>query len=466
MADWILKYRKFSAVLFAMYFVTHIAIRVSDDRGLSFDESEQVFLSQWMRWGYNSQPPLYTWIQSLFFSIFGYRVLALSLLKNSLIGLTYVVVFRLVHRTTGDSRKAIAGSLGMLMIPQIAWESHRDLSHTVLVTFATAWLIDRVIATMQSRTTWNYAAIGIVSALGMMSKYNFAVVVLAVIVSAMTIPRYRQCLLDRRLVLSLVVAIALFAPHLVWVIQHQHLASAKTIGTLTADQTLFYFDNLAVGSKALLGSITSCVLLAVVVFAIAYRERFIGRANGSVAVSPSEGLHDATTQLIGRFLMASFVILALLVLSGNGLEFKNRWIQPFVCLLPTYFVLRWGVAGGQVRSFDERLSLNRIALMGVLAMVAVITGALIRHARTSGSRVAEMTAEQRMDRTIDGVILTPIVSLAGDLKLKYPDHMVLANDHPHLGSRWRRSQDEPATPAARFPEKLHAEKLPSVSMRR
>ena len=138
MIDWLAGGRHRLPLLLGIYFIAHVVIRTATSTSLDFDESEQVLLSQSLLLGYNSQPPLYTWIQRGLFELFGVSVFSLALLKNLLIWLTYWCVFESVRKATGNLRLAAIATLGLLSIPQIAWESHRDLSHTVAATFTTA----------------------------------------------------------------------------------------------------------------------------------------------------------------------------------------------------------------------------------------------------------------------------------------------------------------------------------------
>lgn len=48
--------------------------------------------TQQLSMGYGSQPPLYTWLQWLVNQVVGPSVLSLSVLKHSLLALTYVHV--------------------------------------------------------------------------------------------------------------------------------------------------------------------------------------------------------------------------------------------------------------------------------------------------------------------------------------------------------------------------------------
>ncbi|MGB7343775.1 MAG: glycosyltransferase family 39 protein, partial [Pirellulaceae bacterium] len=180
--DWLVGARHRLPCVLAVYFALHTLLRVWVSPALSFDESEQVFLSQWNWMGYNSQPPLYTWVQTALFGVFGLNVFSLALFKNTLLFATYMAVFTAVKLTTKDLRLAALATLGLLLIPQIAWESHRDLSHTVAVTFATTLLLLSIVRLpeLTSKQSWlAYVIIGVACGVGAMSKYNFVIVVVA-----------------------------------------------------------------------------------------------------------------------------------------------------------------------------------------------------------------------------------------------------------------------------------------------
>ena len=149
----------------AVYFAGHALLRGSISPSLNFDESEQSFLSQSLAWGYNSQPPLYTWIQILFFKVLGCNAFAMAVMKNSFLFLTYWLLFRALEEVTESVPLAIVGSLGMFTIPQIAWESHRDLSHTVAATCMTCALfycIARMAGKKATRPWVGYVGLGLI----------------------------------------------------------------------------------------------------------------------------------------------------------------------------------------------------------------------------------------------------------------------------------------------------------------
>src|SRR4030042_335919 len=82
--------------LLAGYAFMHLCLRLLISNSLAKDEAELVlYIQEGFKLGYNSQPPLYIWLQLLFFKIFGLSVFSLALLKNSLIFCLYFFLFRL-----------------------------------------------------------------------------------------------------------------------------------------------------------------------------------------------------------------------------------------------------------------------------------------------------------------------------------------------------------------------------------
>src|SRR5436190_22437 len=80
-------------ICLGIYFALHVLTRSLISQSLQIDEAEQLIFTQDWALGYGSQPPLYTWIQKIFFSVFGLNVFGLSLLKNLLLWTFYAYFF-------------------------------------------------------------------------------------------------------------------------------------------------------------------------------------------------------------------------------------------------------------------------------------------------------------------------------------------------------------------------------------
>ncbi len=412
----------------AVYFCAHALLRGIISPALNFDESEQSFLSQSMAWGYNSQPPLYTWIQTLFFEVLGCNAFAMAVMKNGFLLITYWLLFRAIEEVTDSIPLAIVGSLGMFTIPQIAWESHRDLSHTVAATCMTCALFYCIVlmAGQKFVKPWRgYVCLGLIVAAGILFKYNFGIVVVGFFVAGLTIPEYRPLLLNSRLLLSVATAAAILTPHLLWVLDHATIASRKTVQTLTGDKSDFWLENIWLGSQAFVISAVACGGLTLLVFMALYV-----RKNNTVVV-PSMKMQSAKL-LIERFLIVVVAILFMLVLSGHAIEFKNRWFQPFVCLLPAYLVMRFA---GHVLA---RPGMQKLAQIMTVAVMLVLLGAMTLRPLTGQWRGKYCWLNMPYDQlaieienqleTTPQIVVTPDMRLGGNLRVFLPNSTVMSYD--------------------------------------
>ena len=79
-------------VLVGGYLLLHLLIRLLFSGTLQLDDAEQIRLSQTLALGYPiPQPPLYSWFSWGLFQLLGSGLLALTLLKYLLIGLTFAI---------------------------------------------------------------------------------------------------------------------------------------------------------------------------------------------------------------------------------------------------------------------------------------------------------------------------------------------------------------------------------------
>src|SRR5512146_1882378 len=119
-------------LLLLAYFGIQLVLRVMISPSADLDEADQLVLTQKACWGYGPQPPVYTWIQIGFFKGFGLSIFSLALFKNILLFSIYVLTFLNSRFITGNCLCGIASAALLFFLPQVAWESQRDLTHSVL----------------------------------------------------------------------------------------------------------------------------------------------------------------------------------------------------------------------------------------------------------------------------------------------------------------------------------------------
>ena len=281
----------------AFFALAHIVVRVAASPALKWDEAEQMLWTQQLSMGYGSQPPLYTWLQWLVNQVVGPSVLSLSVLKHSLLALTYAFMY-LAAREVLDERGAFWASASMLLMPPLGWYSVRDQTHTVLVTAmvcAAWWLLLRIV---RKPRALDFALLGLVCGLGMLAKYSFAMVAVAMLLAALSVRTTRIALLSHGWWWAPIVGLLVVLPHAVWLFSHLGEATAETIDKMNIQPEVGWGQ----GFLSLVEGVAGSLLLWVVIALWAFRANW-----WRTPVAPAS---PAIHQVLLRFLMLVMLALA------------------------------------------------------------------------------------------------------------------------------------------------------------
>lgn len=310
----------------AGYFLLQVVLRVSSPAILDLDESESVLSFQQVQPGYGSQPPLYFWLQWLMFSVFGVKVLALSLLKNLLLCGTYVAMFFAARPLVGV-RGAIIAAASLVLFPQIGWESQRDLTHSVLATCMAALALCCYVGLLRHGGRLRYALFGLLIGLGLQSKYNFALYALGLMAGSLLVPEHRRRIWKRKLWITCAVLMLSLAPHGLWLFDHLDLAMRSTEAKMQG-AAAGYSGKVAGGFASMARAGFLFVTPLWIVYAwIWWRHREQARAT----------LAHPEARFFLWFYLAAFACVAALVLGGVLSSIKERWLQPILFLSPLAF---------------------------------------------------------------------------------------------------------------------------------
>lgn len=426
-----------------------IITRLWMSSAVSWDQNEQLVWSQRLRLGYGPQPPLYTWLQWAVNLVLGPTTLAVVLVKNSLIALTFVFML-LAARQVLPERTAWLAAAGLAWLPGIGWQLLRDQTHTVMLTCAIActwWLVLRHI---RNPRPLGFVWIGLAVAWGILSKYSYALVAVALLVAALTVPAPRRALLSRGFWLAPLVTLTLVAPHAWWVLEHWDKASGSTLDKLHPADTPSRLHGLATGS----GDLLAFLLLAVLpwlLMAVYTLGRFWKTPQTSAAPAGSTSSERPSTlpwvePLLRHYAIVVVGVLALMVLAGAS-KFDGRWIQPLLLMAPLWVLSRWPQAGDNERGARRYLAacLAMLVLMCSIAMLAPLRDAQ----RGNGDRLnwqldAIATSLRQAGFNGQGMILAEHHTTGGVLHMLFPQAKVVVCDADdpgfHLGCAWRKAE--------------------------
>jgi hypothetical protein len=326
------------ALLFAL---ASGALRLALTDNLQPDDAELVVAAQTLRGGYSDQPPLYTWMLWAVLPITGPGVVGLAVVRAVLlvllVGLTYLAARLLIP----DRRLVAPLAFSALLLPAYGWHIATYLTHSLLLgvaVMATVYAVARVVR--DGRRT-DYALLGVAVAVGVLAKYNFPLVVVAAIAAGLTVPAARSRLLHTRILLTAAVALLLLVPHLVWLAEWGEEVFRLVRNKANRAESPPYWAGVAQGLWAAVVCLAGCVPLVAPLLA------WLGRR--AHRVEPA----DPVVAWAGRFLVALGAIHIALVFGYGVSRFQDRWVQPFLLVLPLWYLGRF--VPGTVQAGGVRL---------------------------------------------------------------------------------------------------------------
>jgi 4-amino-4-deoxy-L-arabinose transferase-like glycosyltransferase len=354
--------------VFCGYFAFQSVYRWRIGGGLGLDESQMYLWGQHLAWGYGPQPPLYSWLQWLAFHLIGDPLLALSLVKNALLCTTYLSVYALLRTANPPGRAGLA-TLGLMLLPQIAWESQRALSHSVLATSVAALTCLVFWTRTLPGRPGGYVLFGLLVGLGLISKANYAFVPPALCLAAATMPPLRRQIRPLGLLLGAGIAAALAAGPIIWTIRNHQTALASRHKLEMPDAGTHWIWTALEGLGAMLAATLLFVALPACLAALlAWRLRKDAAPVGRVP-------RDSLSEWMLRVVIAGALLALLMVLLSGTTQVKDRWMQPVLFLsgpLIALWLLDYVDATG--RRWFARLAAACALLVTVALPVELLTG--------------------------------------------------------------------------------------------
>lgn len=349
-----------TALLFVLlYFAFQVFFLTTISNGAGVDDAEQLSYVGVLQWGYGgSQAPLYTWINSLAGNLFGISLFTIYLVKFSMLASMFASVY-FGARLLGLSKLvAAAGMLGVFLLPQIAWESQRTLTHSVGGTTGCAWAFLAFAWHMKSRSWLSAALLGLGLASGLLGKFNAAFFMAALILAGLSIPTYRSVLLSRKSILTVLVFVGAITPTSLWALGHTENLLARTHKFQMNEGGHFITSRLQGVWKLVLNSILFSGVALVLYTIVWWRSR-------DQKLSPKQGWSDGEN-LVARILLLALALVFVGVVVSGAAQVKDRWLQPVLFLGPLYL----SILLGRYRSIA--LPLKSFAVVGAICALVVI----------------------------------------------------------------------------------------------
>ncbi|MBB4237414.1 ArnT family glycosyltransferase [Rhizobium esperanzae] len=415
-----------ASLFLAVYFLLNIALRIALPHTLDLDEAEQSFYSQYLLAGYGSQPPFYNWIQYAIVSVTGITMWALSVPKNIILFGCYLFYGLAAREVLKNRLLAPIAMLSLITLPQVGLMAQRELTHTVALLFATSLFLFGFFRTLRQPTVGSYLVIGIATGIGLISKYNFAILPFAAFIAVLPDWKGRSRLFDWRLLPAIAIAILIVLPHALWLPDNLASASGPTLERMTAEhEAAAGLPRIGQGLLSLAIAVLGFVALPIVIIAAAFRRDFV---RALTSTSPM-------IRVIERMMIVSLIAFAGIVVFAGASDIHERWLDPCLLVLLIYLFLKLEAAG-----FDLSAGLARFRLVVPVFMVVILAILLLRivaiqyigtYTRTNvpfSGYAAELTATRKPVLIVAGTKF-----VAGNMKLEFPDVPVVIPFFPGSG---------------------------------
>ncbi|HHF7345866.1 TPA: glycosyltransferase family 39 protein [Legionella feeleii] len=283
---------------------------------LELDEAEQVIVAQQLLPGYPDQPPFYSWLQYLFFKLFGFNLLSLVLLKCSLLFGCFYYFHQICRLHCPNNTLAWCTTLSWALIPAISLDLIKDNTHSVLVLFAACLTWYWFIAPSRlPKTVW-YLIFGLIIGIGFLSKFNYLLFLSILLLSAISIDNYRIKLIHPGMLLTLVAALALASPYIFWLSEHFSIG-LHARSKLIPDNKQSSFGLVEFG-KAILFFASPVLLVTTIFFPFKHWQL----------------RQTARNYLLLRYHLIGLPLLASIIVFAGISNFATRWLIPILFLCP------------------------------------------------------------------------------------------------------------------------------------
>ncbi len=386
----------------AGYYLVQLGVRLAISSNLEVDDAEMVGQIGWA-WGYpNSHPPLFHWLVRLAHDLSGSWVVATAGLKYLLLAAALLFLYDAGRRLSGSRRFGAVVVAFAFLIPSICSKAEGKLTHSILGFAATAAVLHALVLVLARPRASAFAWLGLALGAGLLAKYNFLLVVGALVVALLCCPEVRGVFRDRRALFALVLPLGMGLPHWLWIWHHPGLSTENLYRLRMTGGPL----GLRLPAHSAWDGFVSLLVVVAVslapMVAVCFGARLCGRGEGEPPLPP---LAERMRRFLGWLLLAELGLFVVAVFAGGLSMVHERYLVVLLPPFPLWLALR-------VRA------LERPRVAAAVAWVAAAVAALITVARP----IAIVRTENPL--------AFPYAAMAAEIARESPPPTVLLADRP------------------------------------
>lgn len=293
------------------------------------NEAEIVYQAQWLKAGYGIQPPLYTWIQYLSDQLFGIQIFPVVIFKLIIIIITYFGIYKIFSFTSADNPHAVSvGMLSLGLVVQLWYETF-VISHTLLVTMASVWSVYFMIRISDKPSGTKYIILGLLLGIGFLSKYNFVLVILSILIAGLSIDKIKRAIITPKILLTVITFFLIISPHLIWVFDNMDQLKTNLISKVNVKSSDFTLEITLINLGTLVLRIISFIGIWFFVSLMFFRKAVIDINRSGISM--------------WAIFFRRHILIVILMLIASGIlwniTYYERYLQPLLIFIPVYALL-------------------------------------------------------------------------------------------------------------------------------
>ena len=310
--------------LFYYFLFTHLVIWTLipsiTNHNLPLDTIEALAWGSNLDWGFNKHPPLSALIVKLFYQIFGSQDWAYYFLSQLFVVTAFYFVFKLSKEILNTEKYAL---ISVLLLEGIYFYNFTTPEFNVNVCMMPFWAMASYYAfkCLKNNLTKDYIILGIVAALGFLSKYLF--IYLLIGIKIFYIFYIKKNNLKIKYFVPGILFLLIITPHLIWLTENNYITI--TYGLNRTGEIKSYLDHIILPLTFLGKQIGILIPFFILLF---------------ILIKSLKTNFSFKDQNLLYFLCITIVPIILMFLTSVilGAKIRTMWMTPFYLYIGTLFI--------------------------------------------------------------------------------------------------------------------------------
>ena len=310
--------------IFFIFALSHLLIwtvvPTITNKNLPLDVIEALAWGSNLDWGFNKHPPLSALIVKLFYQIFGSQDWAYYLLSQLFVVTAFYFVFKLSKEILNTEKYAL---ISVLLLEGIYFYNFTTPEFNVNVCMMPFWAMASYYAfkCLKNNLTKDYIILGIVAALGFLSKYLF--IYLLIGIKVFYIFYIKKNNLKIKYLIPGIIFLLIITPHLIWLTENNYITI--TYGLKRTGEIKSYLDHIILPLTFLGKQIGILIPFFILLF---------------ILIKSLKTNFSFKDQNLLYFLCITIVPIILMFLTSVilGAKIRTMWMTPFYLYIGTLFI--------------------------------------------------------------------------------------------------------------------------------